>query len=325
MRNEGMYMKLRTLALPLLLVALAAPASLGCRKIKLTGTPKKKDDGTRTAAQLLEEATALMQRGKWEESRKFLRTIEEQLPGTPEFPEAKLLLGDSFFFQGSSGFPEALVEYQSFLNYFPRHEKRDLAMYRVALCHYAAIESAERDQAETRQALESFQLLLREAPGSPYVVDAKAKTTQCWRRLAEHELMVGVHYVNSFHFAGAERRLKELMETYPDYVDRERAYYFLGEAMRRKFVPTEVFDQFQKDYFARIGKEENAKLDKKELEELKAGMEKLAADEVAKYRQEAQSFFQKLVESYPNSPWTARAKDRLLEMGQAHVKEELDS
>jgi len=317
-----MYMKLRTLALPLFLVALTAPGNIGCRKAK---TGPKKEENTRTATQLIDEATALMQRGKWEEGRKLLRLIEEQLPGTPEFPAAKLMLGDSFFFQGSSSFPEAMVEYQSFLNYFPRHEKRDLAMYRVALCHYAAIENAERDQAETRRALESFQLLLKEVPGSPYAVDAKAKTTQCWRRLAEHELMVGVHYVNSYHFAGAERRLKELLETYPDYVDRERAYYFLGEALRRKFVPTEVFEQFQKDYLARNNKEDFSKLDKKELGDLKTQIEKLGADEIAKYRQEAKTYFQKLVESYPNSEWTSRAKDRLLEMGQANVKEDLDS
>jgi len=317
-----MYMKLRTLSLPLLLVALAVPGSLGCRKAK---NAPKKDDNTRTATQLTDEATALLQRGKWEEGRRLLRVIEEQLPGTPEFPAAKLLLGDSFFFQGVSSYPEALVEYQSFLNYFPRHEKRDLAMYRVALCHYAAIENAERDQSETRKALESFQILLKEAPGSPYAVDAKSKTTQCWRRLAEHELMVGVHYVNSYHFAGAERRLKELMETYPDYVDRERAYYFLGEALRRKFVPGELFEQYQKDFLARSGKEDFSKFDKKEIEEMRAGIEKLGNDEIAKYRQEARNYFQKLVESYPNSEWTARAKDRLLEMGQTHVKEELDS
>jgi len=314
-------MKLRTLILPLLMVTLAAPIGLGCRKV--TKAPKK--DESRTAAQILDEATAMLQRGKWEEGRRLLRVIEEQLPGTAEFPAAKLLLGDSFFFQGSSSYPEALVEYQSFLNYFPRSEKRDLAFYRVALCHYSAIESAERDQSETRQALAAFQLLIREAPGSPYVMDAKAKITQCWRRLAEHELMVGVHYVNSYHFGGAERRLKDLLETYPDYVDRERAYFFLGEAMRRKFVPSETLVQYEKDFLARTGKEDSSKLDKKELEELKAGFTKLSTDEIAKYRQEARDYFQKLVESYPNSEWTARAKDRLLEMGQSHVKEELDS
>jgi len=321
MRTEGKYMQLRTLALPLLLITLVAPGSVACRKAKIG--PKK--DESRTATQLLTEAELLLKRSKWEEGRRLLRIIEEQLPGSVEFPATKLMLGDSFFFQGSSNYPEALVEYQSFLNFFPRHEKRDLAMYRVAQCHYAGIENAERDQSETRQALEAFQLLIKEVPGSPYVVDAKSKITQCWRRLAEHELMVGIHYVNGYSFAAAETRLKGLLETYPDYVDRERAYFFLGEALRQKFVSTASLEQNQKDFLARVNKEDYSKLDKPEIQQLTTFMEKFIAEEVAKYRSEAKGFFQKLVESYPTSEWTARAKDRLLEMGQNNVKEELDS
>ena len=42
-------------------------------------------------------------------------------------------------------------------------------------------------------------------------------------------------------------------------------------------------------------------------------------------RQEARSYYQKLVESYPASPWAARASDRLVEMGQTGLREELDS
>ncbi|MCE1230138.1 MAG: outer membrane protein assembly factor BamD [Firmicutes bacterium] len=316
-------MRLKSSLLPLLCLAVLATSAVGCRKAKIVA--KKKDDGTRTAAQLVSEADVQFKRGKWDEGRRLLRIVEEQLPSSPEFSTAKLMLADSFFFQSVNNFPEALVEYQSFLNYFPRHEKRDLALYRVALCHYAAIETAERDQAETRLALDAFQRLLKEVPGSPYAVDAKAKITQCWRRLAEYELMVGIQYVNGYNYGAAESRIKGLMETYPDYVDRERAYFYLGEAMRRKTVPLQLLEQHQKDFLARIGKEDVTKLDKDELEQLKANANKLVNDEIAKYRQEAKDNYQRLVESYPSSPWTPRAKDRLLEMGQSHVKEELDS
>ncbi len=308
-----------TLMIPLLLAALLGGA-LGCR------APKKDPRETRlTAPVLLAQAEALLQKGKWEDARKVLRQIEEYLPSTPEYPTAKLRLADSYFFQSSTTYPEAIVEYQSFLNYFPRHERRDYALYRLALCHYAAIESAERDQTETRRALEAFQNLIRETPGSPYVVDARAKVTQCWRRLAEHELVVGIHYVNVYHFAGAERRLKELMETYPDHVDRERAYYFLGEALRRKQLGFEAADQFQKAWLARHEKDELTVLSREEVLELRKAIETFRKEEETKYRAEARSFFERLVESYPASEWAGRARDRLIEMGQANVKEELDS
>jgi outer membrane protein assembly factor BamD len=260
-----------------------------------------------------------------DDGRRILRTIEEQMPSTPEYPKAKVLLADSFFFASSPSYPEAMVEYQSFLNIFPRHDLRDYALYRVALCHYASIETAERDQAETRKALDSFQQLLRESPGSIYITDSKAKIVQCWRRLAEHELVVGIFYVNTFHFAGAEKRLKELLETYPEYVDRERAYYWLGEALRRKYVGMEAIQAWEKAQLAKAGKAEGAKLDKAEQKQWRSELDVFLKQETDKFRLEAKSYYQKLVESYPASPWAARAKDRLIEMGQAGVKEELDS
>ena len=306
--------------------ALALGLALGglsaCRKPKADAAAKTKGF---TAAQLLELGEGALKRKRWEEGRRNLRLVEEYFPSSPEFARAKLLLGDSYFFSSTLTYAEALVEYQSFLNYFPRHEMRDYALYRIALCHYAAIETAERDQGETRRAMQAFQTLLNESPGTPYATEAKAKIVQCWRRLAEHELLVGVFCVNSFHFDGAERRLKQLLETYPEYVDRERAYYYLGEALRRKAVPLDRYESFHKDFLARIGKGRLDTIEKAEMQRFKTEWEAFEKQEIAKYRAESKTFFQRLVESYPNSEWTPRAKDRLMEMGQTGIQEELDS
>lgn len=308
-------------ALTASLAILLLGSGISCRK------PKAQADKTqgRTAASLLAEGEAQLKRGKFEEGRRTLRVIEENLPSTPEFPKAKLLIADSFFYGSTTSYPEAMVEYQSFLNYFPRHEMRDYALYRVALCHYAAIESAERDQAETRKALEAFQSFLKEAPGSPYAGEAKAKIVQCWRRIAEHELTVGIFYVKSFHFGGAERRLKDLLTAYPEYVDRERAYYYLGEAMRRKFLPPEFFQTQEKEVLAKTQKKTFSELSKEELEAFNKQLGVQQTETLNGYRTEAKGYYQKLVESYPNSEWARRAKDRLIEMGTLGVKEELDS
>ena len=313
-------MKLRSSLILSTLALVLITGIVGCKQ-----TPKGVPLRNRSAATLLVDGERALKQGKWEEGRKTLRLIEENMPSSPEFPQSKLLIGDSFFFAGKASYPEAAVEYQNFLSYFPRHEMRDYALYHIALCHYAAIENAERDQAETRLALEAFQNLLREAPGSPYAVDAKAKITQCWRRLAESELMVGIFYVNSRHFLGAEKRIKDLLETYPEYADRERAYYYLGEAMRRKLVSQAQIERFQKDFLARSAKEDLEKLTVEEQKQLKTELDAYKKVEIAKYRQEAKDDFRKLVESYPNGDWAGRAKDNLILMGQENVKEDLDS
>lgn len=306
-------------------LALAAAALLlgtapACRK-------PQKTDPTRglTAPQLLAQGEAYLLRGKMEDGRRMLRILEENLPGSAEFPKAKLLLADSYFFDGSRRFAEASVEYASFLNYFPRSERRDYALYHIALANFSGIETAERDQSQTRKALETFQQLLQEVPGSPYTPDARAKIVQCWRRLAEHELLVGIYYVKSGWYVGAEKRLKGLMETYPEYVDRERAYYWLGESMRQKFLPPSDFQEFQKGFIQRVGKGTREPLTRAEEAQFRREFEAFEKAELAKYKDEAKGFYQKLVESYPTSEWTLKAKDRLLEMGTRGVKLELDS
>lgn len=308
-------------ALTATLALLLLGGGIACRKPK---AQLSKTQG-KTAAALLAEGEAQLKRGRYEEGRRTLRILEENLPSTPEFPKAKLLIADSYFYGNPTSFPEALVEYQSFLNYFPRHEMRDYALYRSALCHYSAIENAERDQAETRKALDALQSFLKEAPGSAYAAEAKAKIVQCWRRIAEHELNVGIFYVKSFHFGGAERRLKDLLANYPEYVDRERVYFYLGEAMRRKFLPADFIANFEKDILAKAQKKAMKELTKEELESFGKQLGNLQGETLAGYRNEAKGFYQKLVESYPTSEWARRAKDRLIEMGTQGVQEELDS
>ncbi len=312
---------IRSLSIPIVL--LLAAGAVGCRKPSSKAAEQPKEVG-KTAAQLLNEGEANLKRRKWEDGRKLLRMVEEYFPASPEFAKAKILMADSFFFGGTTSYPEALVEYQSFLNYFPRHELREYALFRIGLCHYASIENAERDQIQTRKAIEAFQSFLAEAPGSAYAVDARAKITQCHRRLAECELMVGIFYVNNMGYASAERRLKDLLEQYPEYVDRERAYYYLGEALRSKLPSMAQYQEFSKAWLEKLGLDEASELDKKQRRALLNAQNEFKDVESAKFRQEARTYYQRLVESYPNSAWTGRAKDRLIEMGQSNVKQELD-
>jgi outer membrane protein assembly factor BamD len=296
-------------------LSLALVAGLaGCHR-----KPKKVGLRNRSAATLLADGESALKQGRWEEGRRNLRLIEENMPSSPEYAKAKLLIGDSFFFAKKPSYPEAAVEYRNFLSYFPRHELRDYALYHIALSHFAAIENAERDQAETRLALTAFQDLVQQAPGSPYVFDAKAKIIQCWRRLAESELMVGIFYVNSRYYSGAEVRIKDMLVNYPEYADLERAYYYLGEAMRQKLVSSAQIEPLRKAFLARVGKDELKQLSGDEERELEKEIEAYKREAVQGYRREAREYYQKLVESYPRSEWTKKARKALSGMGSGNA------
>ena len=307
------------LALPLAAL-LALGGGLACHK------PKTGIYAGETSDQLLDQGRTLLKRGKVTDARRMLRYIEENMPGTKAYPEAKLLLGDSFFFQSGASYPEALVEYTGFLTYFPNDARRDYALYQIALCHYAAIDSAERDQTETRAAIQAFDQLLKESPGSPYAQEAKDKVTQCWRRVAEHELVVGIFYVNSYNYPGAQTRLTGLLETYPDYVDRERAYYYLGETFRQRMPSLEELEAWGKGELDQKfdGKTTYKDLDKGQQKQMREDQQAWAKGQIEGWRQQAKDYYQRLVESYPSSEWARHASDRLVEMGQTGLKEELD-
>ncbi|MBS1767216.1 MAG: outer membrane protein assembly factor BamD [Acidobacteria bacterium] len=308
------------LALPLAILLIAG-SSLACHR-----KPKSGIYAGETADQLLAQGRDCLKQGKVNDARRMLRYIESNMPGTRAYPEAKLLLGDSYFFQGMPSYPEALVEYTGFLTYFPNDPRRDYALYQIALCHYAAIDTAERDQTETRAAIRAFGQLLQESPGSPYAQEAKDKVTQCWRRIAEHELVVGIFYVNSFNYPGAQARLTSLLETYPDYVDRERAYYYLGETFRQRNVSGEELEVWAKTELDQKfdGKATYKDLDKDQQKQMRAAEASWMKELRDGWRQQAKDYYQRLVESYPNSEWARHASDRLVEMGQTGLKEELD-
>jgi outer membrane protein assembly factor BamD len=305
------------------LVVLVALAP-GCSNPRKPKKASKEFNSSMTAPALLEKGERQLKRKKWEDGRATLKLIEEYLPSAEEFPRAKLLLADSYFYANKYSYAEAEVEYRSFLNYFPRHPQKEYVLHRIALCCYAAIEKGERDQAATYKAIEALERLLQEAPGSPYALDARAKLGQCWRRIAEHELSVGIFYVNVYQFAAAETRLKGMLEAYPEQSDRERAYYYLGEALRRKFPSGEMFEQELRAFMGSIGKTEDdalSPLERRQWAELRDAFVKAELD---KSVSEARSYYQRLVESYPGSPWAGRARDRLLELGQTKITEELD-
>ena len=307
-----------------LTVALASLVlGTACNRPRRTAAPRVYT-GELTSAQLLEKGETELQRRKWAEGRQTLKLIEEFLPASLEFPAAKLLIADSYFYGSRSGFLEAEVEYQSLLNYFPNHPRKEYVLYRIALCRYATIENGERDQTATHSAIEAFNRLLQEAPGSVYATDARIKLNQCWMRLAEHELAVGIFYVNSYRYAAAENRLKGMLETYPEHSDRERAYFYLGEALRRKYPNPEVVALEYRAFLDTVNKLEEDRLTSEERKLWQTVYEAFVKAEIDSYTAEARTYFQRLIESYPGSIWAGRARDRLLELGQTRVTEELD-
>ncbi|CAM2068781.1 Outer membrane protein assembly factor BamD [Sulfidibacter corallicola] len=205
--------------------------------------PKKKEKlanrlvrGDVTTDELFNRATTLFQKRKFVDARRWLRVIEAHAPDSSVFPDVKLAIADSYFFDKMATYIEASVEYKSFLTHFPTHKKADYAQYQYAMCFFTEIENADRDQTSTFTAYTEFKNLIDRHPNSPYAGKAKEKIDLCLLRLAEHEFTVGYYYFRrgrGFE-KSAESRLKGIINNYEGQYDPEKTYFFLAETLWRR-------------------------------------------------------------------------------------------
>ena len=165
------------------------------------------------------------------------RTILERLIKRPSLaesllPEIQLSMADAYY--GKSGLlnlAEAMSRYANFLTFYPTHERADYAQYRLALCHFQQVYAPDRDQAETRVAIEEFRKIEGLYPDSPYVDLATERIQDGSDLLAEHEFRVGLFYYQRHAYLGAIDRFLTVLDRYPRYQNRDKLYYHLGTAL----------------------------------------------------------------------------------------------
>lgn len=238
---------------------LLAVVAIGC------SATKKPDRVTRDLLSLPKETLfdkgkALLDKGRFDEARKYLNFVFESYPNDAVGQKALLLVADSYFRKGRNQYIEARYRYRDFLSRYPSADNRPFVLYRYALCYDKEHEKIDRDPTNTREALNQYRNLLKEAPDSPYAAEARGRIDALTDLLAEHEFDVGLFYFRKGDPAAALVRFQYTEENYPTYSQRDKLYFHTGQALRGLGRGTE-----------------------------------------------AAAYFGKLRDSYPKSPWAARA------------------
>lgn len=150
---------------------------------------------------------------------------------------AELKIAEAYYV--SKRYEEAALAYQDFLKQHPNDFRAATILYRMGLSYYQQILSPDRDQTSTRNALRSFQELTRRFPDDSQAQEAEHLILRCRTRLAEHEVYVGHYYLKRKQYQPAIQRLKEILDSFPDYYYRDEAYFYLGSA----YLKTNQVDQ----------------------------------------------------------------------------------
>jgi outer membrane protein assembly factor BamD len=164
--------------------------------------------------QLAVEGVQKMQSKDYGDALKAFRTLKERYPYSKYAILAELKVADAHFLKGQ--YAEAAVAYEEFVRLHPRNEIIPYILYQIGMCHFLSFRATDRDQEETKLAMESFQRLIQAFPQTEHSQRAKKQLLECNKRLAYHEFHIAKFYFGQDKFEAAKVRLDRLTSVYPD-------------------------------------------------------------------------------------------------------------
>jgi outer membrane protein assembly factor BamD len=238
-----------------------------------TGGAKRPPTGTPEPDRFLwERGTEALDKKRWIVAREYFRTLVDSYPQSQYRADAKLGIGDSYLGEGSAeAYVLGINEFREFLNFYPTHVRADYAQFKLGMAHYYQMRAPARDQTETREAVRELGIFVERYPRSQLIEEGRKRQREAKDRLADSELAVGQQYYRMKYYPGAIGRLKPLVESDPEYTNRDAAYYILAESLVGIQQPAAALP-----YFERIVKEfeqsEYLARARKRVEELQAAL-----------------------------------------------------
>jgi outer membrane protein assembly factor BamD len=174
------------------------------------------------------DADVLMSKGKFEDAAKKFEDIDRDHPYAPEARRAMVMAAFANYKGGK--LPEAIAGAERYSQLHSGTKEAALAQYIIASAHYDEIRGPDRDQGETRKALEALKTLRARYPDSTYAKDAENRIRVCEDTLAAAEMDKGRYYMkNRSTLSAAVARFKVVVTDYPTTAHVEEALYRLTE------------------------------------------------------------------------------------------------
>ena len=202
----------------------AAVGGLGLAAVLMAGcaTSEKDEFSTMAVEKLYAEAKADMASGGWDRAIRALERLEGRAAGTPLAQQASLDLAYSRYKSGER--PEAVAALDRFIRLNPSSPALDYAYYLKGLVNFndslgwiykvLRQDVVERDQQASRDAYQSFRILVDQFPNSRYAPDARLRMDYIANALAEYELRVARYYFERGAYLAAANRAQQAVREF---------------------------------------------------------------------------------------------------------------
>lgn len=189
----------------------------------------------------------------WASARQYFKRIVDAFPQSEHQADARLGIADAYFEEGgTANYVLAASSYQEFLTLYPQHVRSDYAQFRAGEAHFKQRNSPDRDQTQTKEALEEYSKLLDIYPESTYVEQARARVRECRQILARSHHLVAFFYQRGRQaWRSAIGRYELILRDYPDYDRFDEVLYRYAECLAatgRYAEALPVLGRLQRDY-----------------------------------------------------------------------------
>lgn len=191
--------------------------------IVLTGACRNKDlirpgDPLNVA---YDKSLALYEAGKYDDAAYGFDLVTRMGRGTNFSKDAQFYLAESYY--NDNQYILAASEYQRFISYYPRDEKRQEVEYKLAMCYYQQSPRYRLDQTPTRRAIELFQLFNTKYPDSELVVESAERIDELRNKLARKAYEAGEFYLRTDRYLASTIYFDQVIDQYPESIWAERA------------------------------------------------------------------------------------------------------
>lgn len=157
--------------------------------------------------------------------------------------KSELKIADSYF--DRELYEEALSYYRDFSDLHPDHESVPYTVWRSALCLYHQTHDVFHDQVPTVQAINQFEVLLRDFPDAPEAQEAEKLWRELRTKLASSVMTIGDFYMDREEYQSAAGRYRTVLDEFPGLGLDADALYKLGLCYKQLNLEDRASEIFQ--------------------------------------------------------------------------------
>lgn len=175
----------------------------------------------KSAEQLAAEGSIAFNNEDYHDAVKAYMELRDWYPFSKYAILAELKIADSYF--ALKDYAQAVAAYESFERLHPRNEAIPYVISQIGMCWFKQIDTIDRDQTPSKNALDIFRRLTEQFPDSSEAVNVRKLMDTCLENLASHDLYVADYYLKVKRYKAAYQRYRHIMAQYPGTAQSEAA------------------------------------------------------------------------------------------------------